>query len=134
MAPSTRDPNPTLPVRVTIQPKTKPSPFQCASLSQYDALSRASGVARRRREFITLLGGTVTWPLAPRAQEPGRKRRIDGLMLQAEDDPESTPRIAALVQGLQQLNWSTGRNLQIDIRWGAADAARSRAHADEVVE
>jgi len=88
----------------------------------------------RRREFITLLGGTVTWPLAPRAQEPGRKRRIGVLMLQAEDDPESTPRTAALVRGLQQLNWSTGRNLQIDIRWGAADAARSRAHADEVVE
>jgi putative ABC transport system substrate-binding protein len=87
----------------------------------------------RRREFITLLGGTITWPLAARAQEPDRMRRIGVLMFQAEDDPESTPRITALVQGLQQLNWSTGRNVQIDIRWGAADAARSRKYAAEMV-
>jgi ABC-type uncharacterized transport system substrate-binding protein len=89
----------------------------------------------RRREFITLVGGvTAAWPLAARAQKSDRMRRIGVLMLQAEDDPESAPRIAALVEGLQQLNWSAGRNVQIDIRWGAADATRSRKYAAEMVE
>jgi putative ABC transport system substrate-binding protein len=78
----------------------------------------------RRRKFLRILGGAAAaWPLAVRAQQPDRTRRVAVLMLQDEDDPESKPRIAALIQGLQQLDWSVGRSLQIDIRWGAAERA-----------
>jgi ABC-type uncharacterized transport system substrate-binding protein len=88
----------------------------------------------RRREFITLLGGTAaTWPLAVRAQQAERMRHVGVLMLLAEDDLASEPRIAAFLQGLQQLNWTVGSNVRIDIRWGAADAARARKDAAELV-
>src|SRR5262245_60425113 len=88
----------------------------------------------RRREFITLLGGAAAWPLAARAQQSERMRRIGVLMSSwAEDDPESKLRIAAFVEGLQQLDWTVGRNVQIEIRWGAGDATRSRRSAAELV-
>jgi putative tryptophan/tyrosine transport system substrate-binding protein len=89
----------------------------------------------RRREFFIVLGGAAAlWPLAAEGQQqPDRMRRIAVLMLQDQDDPESKPRIAALIQGLQELNWSVGRNVQIDIRWGAAAAARSRKAAAELM-
>jgi putative ABC transport system substrate-binding protein len=88
----------------------------------------------RRREFITLLGGAATgWPLAARAQQSERMRRIGVLMLQGADDPDGPRRVAALLQGLQQLGWTDGRNLRIDMRWGAGDAARSRRYAAELV-
>ncbi len=87
----------------------------------------------RRRELISLLGGAAAWPLIARAQQADRMRRIGVLMLLAEDDPASKPRIAALLQGLQQLNWIADRNVKIDIRWGAADAARARKDAAELV-
>ena len=87
----------------------------------------------RRREFITLLGGAAaTWPLAARAQQPERMRRIGVLMDSAADDPEATGRIAAFLQGLQQLGWTEGRNLRIDIRWGGGDADHIRKHAAEL--
>lgn len=87
----------------------------------------------RRREFISLIGGAAAWPLIARAQQADRMRRIGILMLLAEDDPASKPRIAALLQGLQQLNWIADQNVKIDIRWGAADAARARKDAAELV-
>jgi ABC-type uncharacterized transport system substrate-binding protein len=87
----------------------------------------------RRRDFITLLGGAAAWPLAARAQQPGGMRRIGVLMNLAVDDPESQARIIAFVQGLQQLGWAEGRNLRIDIRWGADDPDRSRRYAAELV-
>ena len=88
----------------------------------------------RRREFISIFGGALTtWPLAAHAQQGERMRRIGVLMLQDEDDPSTKPRIAAFVQELQKLNWVTNRNIQIDIRWGAADSKRSRRHAAEMV-
>jgi putative tryptophan/tyrosine transport system substrate-binding protein len=75
----------------------------------------------RRREFITLLGGAAAgWPLAARAQQPERKRRIGVLMSTAADDPEGKARIAALLGGLQQLGWTDGRNAQIEVRWPGA--------------
>ena len=69
-----------------------------------------------RREFITLLGGAAAaWPLAARAQQPERMRRIGVLMNFAADDPEGQARLAAFLQGLQELGWTDGRNVRIDI-------------------
>ena len=73
------------------------------------------------REFITLLGGAAAaWPLAARAQQAERMRRIGVLMNLAADDPEAQARIAAFRQALQQLGWTDGRNVRIDYRWGGA--------------
>ena len=87
----------------------------------------------RRREFITLLGGAAAWPLAVRAQQAERMRRIGVLTPFAAEDPEAQARVAAFVNGLQQLGWTDGRNLRIDIRWGAGDAERIRRYAAELV-
>jgi ABC-type uncharacterized transport system substrate-binding protein len=92
-----------------------------------------SGIGRR--EFVTLFGGAAAaaaWPLAARAQQD-RMRRIAVLMNLAADDPESPIRLAALLQGLQQLGWTVGRNVQIDYRWGAGNADLMRKHAGELV-
>jgi putative tryptophan/tyrosine transport system substrate-binding protein len=88
----------------------------------------------KRREFITLLGGAaaVAWPLAARAQQPERVRRIGVLMASAADDSESQARIAAFLQGLQQLGWDDGRNVRIDTRWATTDADDIRRHAAEL--
>ena len=86
-----------------------------------------------RRAFITLLGGAAVWPLAARAQQGGRVRRIGVLMTLDADDPQSMARIAAFLQGLQQLGWTDGRDVRIDYRWGAADADRIRKSAAELV-
>jgi putative ABC transport system substrate-binding protein len=87
----------------------------------------------RRREFITLFAGMVAWPLAARAQQPDRLRRIGLLMNRAADNPEGQDRIAAFHQGLQELGWSVGRNVRIDTRWGEDDADRERKYATELV-
>src|SRR5262245_32616698 len=75
------------------------------------------------------------WLSAPRdrAQQTERTRRIGALMPLAEDDPEGQSRLRAFVQGLQQSGWTDGRNLRIDIRWGAGDADRARRYAPELV-
>jgi putative ABC transport system substrate-binding protein len=86
----------------------------------------------RRREFITLLGGAAAWPVAARAQQSERMRRIGVLMVTTADDPESSLRQAALTQGLQQLGWTAGRNVQIEYRWGA-DSGHARTLAAELV-
>ena len=86
-----------------------------------------------RRKFITLLGSAAAWPLAATAQQPERVRRIGVLTPFAADDPEAKARVEAFVQALQQLGWSVGRNLQMDIRWGAGDAERTRHYAAELV-
>ena len=87
----------------------------------------------RRRQFITLLGGAAAWPLAARAQQSGRMRRIGVLMSTPADDPEGQARIAAFHQGLQELGWTLGRNARVDVRWGAFDADSSRHYATELV-
>ena len=88
----------------------------------------------RRRQFITLLGGAAAaWPLAVRAQQGERMRRIGALIGGAETDPESRARVAALREGLEQRGWSEGRNLRIDYRWASADSDRIRAFAAELV-
>src|SRR6266511_1584309 len=88
----------------------------------------------RRREFITLLGGAATaWPLSARAQQPDRMRHIGVLMNLSADDRQGQPRVAAFQQGLQQLGWSDGRNVQIEYRWGAGRADPTRKYAAELV-
>jgi putative tryptophan/tyrosine transport system substrate-binding protein len=91
------------------------------------------GADMRRRAFISLLGGAVVWPAVTRAQPSERMRRIGVLMFLAEDDPNGKARIAAFIEGLQQLDWTLCRNVQIEIRWGAADAVSSRKYAVELV-
>jgi putative ABC transport system substrate-binding protein len=88
----------------------------------------------RRRPFITLLGGAAVWPLAARAQQSGRMRRIGVLVALSADDALAQARNAAFLQGLADLGWRVGRNVQIDFRWGAGDTARYPKHAAELVE
>ena len=88
----------------------------------------------RRREFISLLGGAAAaWPLAARAQQAERTRRIGVLMPSAADDPQHQARVGAFLQALALLGWNIGRNVQIDTRWATANAAEVRRHAAELV-
>jgi putative ABC transport system substrate-binding protein len=88
----------------------------------------------KRREFITLLGGAATaWPLAGRAQQPQRMRRIGVLMGWNESDPEAQSNLTAFVQELQQLGWKDGRNMRIDYRWSDGDVNRMQIFAKELV-
>src|SRR5262245_65906274 len=88
----------------------------------------------RRRECITLLGGAAAgWPLAARAQVPERIRRVGVLNYLAADDPDSSPRMAALAKALQELGWLDGRPVQFDYRWGGGELERSRRYSAELV-
>jgi putative ABC transport system substrate-binding protein len=88
----------------------------------------------RRREFITLLSGAAAaWPLAARAQQRERVRRVSVLMPFTADDPEGQARVLAFAQGLQQMGWTVGSNLRLDTRWGANDAERNRKYAAELL-
>jgi putative tryptophan/tyrosine transport system substrate-binding protein len=92
----------------------------------------------KRREFITLLGGaaatlSLLCPLAARAQSPQRMRRVAVFMSLAADDKQGQARLAAFLQGLQELGWTDGRNVRIDIRWGTGGAEVNRRQAAELV-
>jgi putative ABC transport system substrate-binding protein len=88
----------------------------------------------RRRKLICLIGGAaVAWPLAARAQQADRMRRVGVLLNRVADDPEEQARLAAFLQRLQELGWTDGRNVWIDYRWAAADPDRSRTYAAELV-
>ena len=88
----------------------------------------------RRREFITLLGGSAAaWPLAARAQQAERMRRIGVLLPADANDAEFQTRMGAFQQGLQEAGWSIGRNVQLDIRWATPDAAKIRQQTTELV-
>jgi ABC-type uncharacterized transport system substrate-binding protein len=87
----------------------------------------------RRRNFLPLLGGAAAWPLAARAQQPDRVRRIAVFMSLGAADPEGQARLAAFLQGLREFGWTDGRNVRIETRWGAGDAARNRTYAAELV-
>ena len=76
----------------------------------------------RRRSFITLLGGAAAWPLAARAQQGNRVRRIGVLMAGDENDPEPKRRLSAFTQALAGLGWTDSRNVRMDLRWHAAES------------
>src|SRR5712691_10828176 len=87
-----------------------------------------------RRKFIAVLGGAAAaWPLAARAQQSDRMRRIGVLMSASENDPEFQVFLAAFREGLQKLGWAEGRNIRIDTRWGAADVEAMHRFAKELV-
>src|SRR6516165_4505243 len=88
----------------------------------------------KRREFITMLGNAAAgWPLAARAQQPERVRRIGVLGVTLENDPQSSRRAIAFERSLEKLGWTVGRNLQIDYRWGASDNEEARAAAEQLM-
>src|SRR6516225_45395 len=87
----------------------------------------------RRRDFIVALGGAATWPLAARAQQGNRVRRIGVLMSADENDPVAKTYVSAFTQALAGLGWSDGRDVRIDLRWGRGDINRTRALAQELV-
>jgi len=87
----------------------------------------------RRREFIKLAGGVAAWPLTARAQERERLRRIAWLVGTAKDVPGARDRDTAFLEAFEQLGWTNGRNVQIDIRWAAGNADDIRKYAVELV-
>src|SRR4051795_3178900 len=88
----------------------------------------------RRRDFIGGLGGAAaTWPLAARAQQDERARRIGVLVASPANDAEWQARVAAFKEGLAQLGWTEGRNVRIDTRWATTNADDLRKHAAELV-
>jgi putative ABC transport system substrate-binding protein len=88
----------------------------------------------RRRDFISLVGGTAAWPLAARGQQPERIRRIGSLAQLPETDPELRKRLTAFVQTLQKLGWRDGQNIRIDYRYALGKADNARRYAAELIE
>jgi putative tryptophan/tyrosine transport system substrate-binding protein len=91
------------------------------------------GADMRRRQFISLLGAAVASPLAARAHQGDRMRRVVFLHALAENDPEVVPRVAAFGQGLEALGWTENRNIRIEHRYAGGDFARIHTHTEEVV-
>jgi putative tryptophan/tyrosine transport system substrate-binding protein len=87
----------------------------------------------RRREFLGVLSGAAAWPLAARAQQGERMRRIGVLMHTAAGEPEAQARLAAFLQGLQAAGWEVGRDITVDTRWSTGDGARLSRDAAELV-
>jgi putative ABC transport system substrate-binding protein len=90
-------------------------------------------ICLRRREFIAGLGGAAAWPLSARAQEGTRMRRIGVLMPSDENDPVWKTRLSAFTQALADLGRTDGRNVRMELRWGAGDINRIRVLAPELV-
>jgi putative ABC transport system substrate-binding protein len=90
-------------------------------------------ICLRRREVIAALGGAAAWPLAARAQQGGRMRRIGVLQAGGENDPVTKNSVSTFTQALAGLGWTDGRNVRIDLRWFGDDINRSRALAQELV-
>src|SRR6516162_1836242 len=118
-------------------------PLQAAAGARQSCMCRCAETARpregqmriclRRREFIAGLGGAAALPLAARAQQRARMRRIAVFLPSAANDPESMSRVAALLQGLQELGWTNGRNVRIEFRWGAGEGDQYRKIATELI-
>src|SRR5262245_35832865 len=87
----------------------------------------------RRRDFIKVIGGAAaTWPVAVRAQQPERVRRI-GVLLNTTANADQQANVTTFRQALQQLGWTDGRNVRIDVRWAGGQASEIRRHANELV-
>ena len=91
------------------------------------------GICLRRRELIAALGGAAAWPLAVRAQQGDRVRRIGVLMPSDENDPVRKNPLSAFMQALADLGWTDGRNVRMDLRWAGSDNNRTRELAQELV-
>ncbi len=87
----------------------------------------------RRREFVALLGGAASWPLVAQAQQPERMRRI-GVLVGVKDDAEGQARLAAFRSGMNELGWSEGRNMRLDIRFTDGAVDRADVYADELIK
>jgi putative ABC transport system substrate-binding protein len=88
----------------------------------------------KRREFVTLLGGTaLAWPLAVRAQQPERMRRIEVLVSSAVEDSYGQARVSGFRESLAKEGWTEGHNVKIDTRWGITDRSRAQELAKEIV-
>jgi putative tryptophan/tyrosine transport system substrate-binding protein len=87
----------------------------------------------RRRDFVTMLGGAATWPLAARAQQPTRIARVGWMDFVSESDPETPARVTAFRESLEKQGWAIGHNLAIDYRWGIFDNERARTAAEELL-
>src|ERR1700681_1685038 len=91
----------------------------------------------RRREFIAGLGGAAVswtvWPLAARAQQGGRVRRVGVLMNSVATETEYQSYLAAFMQGLRQLGWTEGQNLRVDVRWMAGNAGLAQTYAAQLI-
>src|SRR6202022_2332198 len=114
-------------------------PVTAIRRSGYDAVQSTNRPGApdhlKRREFISLLGGaTLAWPFPAQAQQPNQVRRIGVLMGRAANDPEGQNQAAALRGGLEELGWSSPRNVEIEFRWPAGDSVRARAQAKELVD
>src|SRR5262249_30825757 len=107
--------------RAADQVRSHHKPYDCEDArprnSADAARARRRGDRVKRREFITLLGGAATWPLAVRAQQGERMRRIGVLVGYAESASDAQAKVAAFREGLQRLGWAEGRNIRIDTRW-----------------
>jgi ABC transporter substrate binding protein len=124
------DPTETLPARLVVMHNTR-RPDVITSAAQ--GLGRREG-PMRRREFTRLLGGaTVAWSVAAHAQQTERVRRISVLTFSAENDQEGQSSVAAFRDELRKLGWIEGRNIEIDIRWAAADLELMKRYAKELV-
>jgi putative tryptophan/tyrosine transport system substrate-binding protein len=88
----------------------------------------------RRREFIAGLGGAAMWPLTTRAQQADRVRRVGVLLNFDENDSEAQAHLSTFTEGLAELGWTDGRNIRMDVRWGAGNVDRMRMFAKELVD
>ena len=123
---------PTMPVIGFIDPRSADGMTE--RVREDAALDRRRGDRMmRRREFITLIGGSAAWPVALQAQQTSGMRRVGVLMTRSAEDPDAQARLTAFLQGLQEWGWIDGRNVRIDVRWSAGDADRRRRYAVELV-
>src|SRR5262245_1648872 len=104
--------------------KRKGRPRFLATALAVGFVGQREGSRMRRREFIAGLGGVAAWPLAARAQQANRIRRVGVLMPYAEGDREAQARSEVLRETLERLGWTVGRNLEIEYRWGMGDFER----------